>query len=99
MTLIEVIVSMAILGIIAVAFLNIFASGFIGVLSSGKRTEVGYEAQQAVEEAIDLQTSGADKVTIVFPDGPSLEIEGYMIVEEVNNGKEKIKITTFIPNP
>lgn len=98
MTLIEVIVSLAIFGIIAVAFLNVFVSGFLGVISSGKRTEVGYLAQQAVEETINEIDIGSDKVTIVFSGGPTLEVEGNTIVQEVNNGKESITITTFIPN-
>lgn len=99
MTLVEVIISMAILGIMTIVFLNVFTSGYIGVLSAGERTEVGYKAQQTVEESLTPIGIGSKIITIEFPDGPSIEIDGSEIEKEVNSGEQNIKITTFVPNP
>jgi len=99
MTLIEVIISMAILGILSVVFLTIFTSGYIGVSSAGKRTEVGYEAQKAIEELIISGDTETETITIFFQDGPTLVVDGNKIEKEINNGEHSINITTFIPNP
>lgn len=99
MTLIEVIISIAILGILTIVFLNMFTSGYIGVVNAGKRTIVGYDAQKAVEESMTSLSAGYETIEINFSDGPTFIIDGHKIEKEVISGNQSIKITTFIPNP
>lgn len=102
MTLIEIIIAIAIMGIITVSFLNIFASGYIGILSGGKHTKVAYDGQKQVENSILNSTSSHPQtLNITFTDSASTQVEtqGNAIVEEVIDGRYKIEVTTFIPNP
>jgi len=71
MTLVEIIVSIAILGIIAVAFLPVFTTGFSSVFHAGNKSEALYRAQQDMEGLIADKTITAsppventDKMTI-----------------------------------
>ena len=65
-TLIEIILAMAIFGIILVSFLGAFTNGFTTILSMGKRTQAVAKAQ-AVIDFIDKEgTIEADLLTASF---------------------------------
>lgn len=52
LTLIEIIIALAILGIIVVAFLNMFTSGFGTIFSMGRRTQATQEAQSIIDAVV-----------------------------------------------
>jgi len=51
-TLIEIILSLAILGIISVAFLSLFGSGFKFIALSGQKSSSNFNAQSIMESSI-----------------------------------------------
>ena len=59
MTLIELIVAMAIIGIIAVVFLRSFSSGYIGILNGGKRAKAMSSAQSLIDREIEARNVGS----------------------------------------
>lgn len=96
LTLIEVIISLAILGIVAVVFLTIFNSGNKNILRAGKRTEDILSIQEKVDNRIKNDVSGGKKVKVTIPNVIlNREIKGRMINVK---GDNKIEITTFVPN-
>lgn len=104
MTLIELIVAIAILGVILVSFLSMFGTGYIGIIKASKHTKVVYEAQKNIENQIILSTSnGSDQITLVFPGegtDPDITINspGKIIEEQADYDGRSINIRTFIPN-
>lgn len=95
-TLVEIILSIAILGIIAVAFLPIFTTGIKGIANSGSRSKSSYQAQDAIElkQSIGASSTSAP-LTIVFPNpNPSeASINVQMNGEIVTNGS----MNSFVP--
>ena len=69
-TLIEVILSIAILGIISIAFLSMFTSGIVGISNSGKKSESHYTAQSDIEIKINDFKKPPDKnpISLIFLD-------------------------------
>jgi prepilin-type N-terminal cleavage/methylation domain-containing protein len=58
LTLIEIIISLAILGIIAVSLLTIFSSSFKFIFNAGRKSVATYGAQQNIEQVIAYDNSG-----------------------------------------
>lgn len=52
LTLVEVVISMALIGIVAIVFLSIFSTGNSNIFRSGKRTKDTFEIQEAVDAFI-----------------------------------------------
>jgi prepilin-type N-terminal cleavage/methylation domain-containing protein len=109
MTLVEVVISLAILGIITVVFLGMFTSGFGGIISAGKYSQAEYEAQEAMEHRIGGVTVAATPsltpttisgktVSISFP-GVPISATGKLEKIVYNDGKHSVELSTFIPNP
>jgi prepilin-type N-terminal cleavage/methylation domain-containing protein len=66
LTLVEIIISIAILGIIAVAFLGMFTVGFKGIMSAGRNSQAGYIGQKVMENkivGIDLTETNVSTIT------------------------------------
>lgn len=100
MTLIELIIAIALLGIITVAFINVFSFGYISIINAGKNTEAGYTAQKNLENEIINDTSVANQTMIIsFPGGVNVQVNGTAIEEEITEGQSTIKVNTFIPKP
>ena len=49
LTLLEIILSLALLGIIVVGFLGVFSGGFVTIISMGNKSRAGVEAQAIVD--------------------------------------------------
>lgn len=64
-TLIEVILSIALLSIIGIAFLTMFSSGMINITNAGKKSVKTYSAQDSLEKIIydPLNASGSSVST------------------------------------
>jgi prepilin-type N-terminal cleavage/methylation domain-containing protein len=88
-TLIEVLISLAILAIISVALLLLFNGSFDRVIKTGTKAKDIYKRQKTLEEKIAVDgTSGSDSFALVFRDmtgsGPDKEINviGEIITEK-----------------
>lgn len=102
-TLVEIVVSLAILGIISAAFATLFTNGFRVIFSAGDKTVALYEAQDSVENIIaENHPAGGTSIpplTMYFNDisGSGLTdhevaVEGRQ-VEDINN-----RLTAFLPD-
>lgn len=101
LTLIEVIVSVALLGIIAMVFLNVFNTGNKNIIRSGNRTDDVIIIEKKIHEAINEAMEDPDNeelerklVTITIEGIGELEVEVLQVTE---SNEEHIQITTFIP--
>ena len=105
LTLVELIVSLAILGIISVAFLSMFGFGINSILTSGKKSSSNFSAQAIMESSIsdDSMTSPALTRT------PGISIKLYKSSVEYTVNGDKLQVsypygsstktfTTFISN-
>jgi prepilin-type N-terminal cleavage/methylation domain-containing protein len=88
-TLIELIVAIAILGILCIAFLPMFVQGFKAIATAGRRSKANYDTQKNVEKDIDdrLVSAGADSLRITS----SMDSTFFVDVP----GEEKTETTTF----
>lgn len=99
-TLVEIIVALAILGIISVTFLTIFAGTFKWVIDGGDRGEAVFSAQQAVESnLVDSSTGSPVTVVIRKQDGSSITVAGKLVEPSgLAAGSVGEDIRTFVPN-
>ncbi|MDW7661064.1 MAG: type II secretion system protein [Bacillota bacterium] len=89
-TLVEIIISMALIGIIAVSFLSLFTAGFSTVYSMGRKTQtMNYDAQRYMDQIYD-GTSPAD---IDLLDGVSVVV----IDDYDGTGMRLITVTVDYP--
>jgi prepilin-type N-terminal cleavage/methylation domain-containing protein len=108
LTLVEIIISIAILGIVAVAFLGMFTVGFKGIMTAGRNSQAGYIGQRAMENRIvDIEVTETN-VTIIPETEKTLTInfEGVADPVEVDGKIQRIHFddthyeldyATFIP--
>lgn len=91
MTLVEIIISITLLGILAVSFLPAFVSGFKMIIHNGNILDNMYQSQDVIEEKISQgTTSTTDTMTISFPStGKVINVKG----EKVTDGQFRL----FIP--
>lgn len=102
LTLIEIIISIALLGMVAVVFLTIFNSGNKNILSSGDRTKNALEIQKKIDTQInnsdDLQLDG---IKVEKNEDIEIKIEGISpqtIKGKIITGNQNgINIITFVP--
>lgn len=86
-TLVEIIVALAIVGILAVSFLPMFTLAFKTVFSSGYKSEEIFHDQKSMENLIaDPNADDIDSLSIAFPDGYIISVEG----QEMTNGEFKM---------
>lgn len=101
LTLIEVIISLAILGIMIVAYLTVFTSGFTGIMRAGHRAEAAYDAQQEQTQKI-MESStfvGNDDITLNFDGGTSVTLDVSFMESSVDvNGNTSV-MKSFVPTP
>ena len=106
-TLVELIVSMAILGIIVITFLNLFVFGYTHVIGAGHKTTASFLAHQAAE--IKIAGGATDPnvhvsfnpttITIQLPAPPAATMtkSGEEISFEVEQNGKVVNVTTFLP--
>jgi prepilin-type N-terminal cleavage/methylation domain-containing protein len=102
LTLIEIIVSIAILGIVAISTLTIFDMGLKNIVRAGVRTENVYDAEDDLEIAPQIVTYEELTVVLPTPDGDqTIIVEGSHVKGEAvtNNGYSSVsvEIETYIP--
>lgn len=92
-TLVEVLVSIAILAIISVALLLLFNQSFVGIIESGNKAESIYEGQGDLENKIteDADFDTDEKLTLEFKDVDNnndsviITVQGKTIEDTVEN--------------
>lgn len=98
LSLIEVLLSMALLSLIGLILLSIFGFSLTNIKKSGDRTGDIYELEKEINIEIAGNGVGNDQVIIkaIFHNEPDYEgnISGRLI-KKTKNGKE---IVTFVPN-
>lgn len=101
MTLIEVILSIAILGIIAVMTLTVFSTGILIAINAGDNTLSTGNAVAKVNRDIvvkDAATTGPTQVTVTFPGWHSVLVTGSAIVTQSDNStKTSSTMKAFVP--
>ena len=111
-TLIELIISIAIISILLIALLTSFTGSFKQVLLNGSRTKSVFEAQNKIDNIInDVSIASGDsqasvqayniQIKLYSKDGTknitSSTINGNMIKVDMKD-KNKVTLSTFIPN-
>jgi len=101
-TLIEVILSIALLGIISVAFLTMFTSGIVGITNSGKKSISHYTAQSQIESEINESgnisnvVTSTTEISLTFPEKSlTYVIEGRQLDVPYTYGNLSKNLTTF----
>ena len=90
MTLIEILVAIAIIGILAAIFMPMFASAYMNIIRAGNKSDIIYNNQNTAEDkAMDGAANGSSELTVVFPGITFPKATG----EKVTNGN----IQMFIP--
>jgi prepilin-type N-terminal cleavage/methylation domain-containing protein len=75
-TLLEVILSIAIIAILIIGFLPLFVNGFSGIVNAGDENRELFDSQDQIENSIAQgMVNDTGTLTIVFPDATPLQIE------------------------
>ena len=97
MTLIEIVVAMAIFGILAIVFLTVFTSSLIWIFEAGDKGEASSYAQNDVETRIATSEAiSSSDLTITFGT-TSYSIQGGLVETNQVVGKKSSQLETFIP--
>jgi prepilin-type N-terminal cleavage/methylation domain-containing protein len=86
-TLVELIVSMAILSIIIVAFLSMFNFSFLTIVNSGKRTDAAFNAQTIIDDL--YAQSSLDDVS---------DVRNYLTSKGYNEVVNLVDVETYTSN-
>jgi prepilin-type N-terminal cleavage/methylation domain-containing protein len=98
LTLVEIIVSLGILGIITVSFTTLFTHSFKSVFSAGDKSVALFEAQEKMENilsgTVESESSDPRLMKIYFGNQPII-VEGKMV--SASDEEKKISLIGFIP--
>ena len=102
-TLIEVILSIAILAIISVAFLTMFTNGIVGIAGAGKKSTSHYTAQNKIESNMSDSHSLPDSAVTNKPSvqinlnfsGKTYSVVGRQVDVLYTYGSKSKKLTAF----
>lgn len=92
MTLIEVVVALAIIGIIAIGIIPMFSSGIKLLVNNGIQIKSMYTKQDKTEKNISIGTDSIDGELELIFSGEPIKVKGKKIIVEDS-------YNLFIPNP
>ena len=98
LTLIEVIIALAIIGMISISVMSIFSTGLNNIVKAGNRTVAINEEQKNIDMLIDNYKNIDEKeidLQIIFTENLKIDVKGKI----VSSSDDKTKITTFVPKP
>lgn len=97
LTLIEIVISIGILGIISVAFLSMFSTSLSEIFKSGRASTSHYEAQYKMENSIsEKPISGTPSTTVQLKFGDkSYQVTGRTVDIDYSSGNQTKKLTSF----
>lgn len=97
-TLIEIIISLAILGIIVVSLLAMFSTGFTFIARAGQRSEATFDNITQVEDVLkERNSTTSDDIPIVFSDSSTIDAEGSEESEVVPFTGSEVEFFYFHP--
>ncbi len=106
-TLIEVIISIMLIGVISIMFFAMFGSGMNGIIRSGKNSKNVFEAQAQMENNISnphnitpnvSRTNGQSITLKNSASGKTYSVSGDIIVITYPYGNDSRMLTTFLSN-
>jgi prepilin-type N-terminal cleavage/methylation domain-containing protein len=106
LTLLEIIVSLAILSIVLVAFLSLFSNGFITIISMGNKSRASIEAQEIIDRIYaevnfttqtELRQGISAIINQVEPGSYDDYTDKISDFDEPNNSNKKIRF--YVSNP
>jgi prepilin-type N-terminal cleavage/methylation domain-containing protein len=101
LTLIEIIITMAIIAIIAVAVLSIFSTTFIQIVRAGNFTDATFKTQGEVEKLLTIKlplnyTYTNPGMILTFPDGNSNGFKDTLGAGRINSAGDKRTLDTTV---
>jgi len=99
-SLVEILICMALVGIIAMTILPSITFGHLQLTESGNRTKAIYAVRQMTEnELVNHSASGHDTLSITFG-GVSIDVKGRIVESEESFGTkgDKARLRVFIPD-
>lgn len=100
-SLIELLVSMALLAILAIGFIPLMTNSYTGIYSSGEKNKAINQAQKEIEQLFTTGTTLEDKLSVEFINGGNtteFEISGeYVNIEKTYNNGKSVTFDVFIP--
>lgn len=96
-SLIEVIVALAIIGIIGVSLLGVFTMGIRVIVEARDRNEASFEAQSQIEADLNTEYTGSSTLTITLPDSTTIEASGIEIPQSATVNGKQVEIDYFKP--
>ncbi|MBN2287458.1 MAG: prepilin-type N-terminal cleavage/methylation domain-containing protein [Tissierellales bacterium] len=103
LTLIELVISVALLSFVLIGFLNFFVYGNLYVSHARQKSNTSVEAQNIVNESIELASpalgasSSEINLTINLTPSASVSIDVTQVTATDTNGNQSSTITTVIP--
>lgn len=97
-TLIEMIVALAIIGIMAVSFLTVFSTTYAHIFSAGRRSDAIFNTEKKVEAAIASGTTATTDTFSLSIGGRTVNVSGTLVTEQstYENGKV-VTLKSFVP--
>ncbi|MBU5437509.1 prepilin-type N-terminal cleavage/methylation domain-containing protein [Tissierella sp. MSJ-40] len=95
LTLVELIITIAIVGIIAALVFMVFDTALRNIKNSRERIEAVFRVQGEINEIIQNNNTGEDIIEVTIP---IVDINKKVKGRKVDIEEGKIKISTFIPN-
>lgn len=95
LTLIEIIISIAIIGIIAITFLTMFSGGYKYISNAGNKSISTYNAQDDIEKELGLQNSGNSETLYLTFNGAGLSDHDVAVKGATVSDSNNI-LTTFL---
>jgi len=108
LTLVEILVAFAILGIITTAFLSLFTNGYKTIFSAGQKTTAVFKTQEVMEGQIagsSTPNNSIDNITVAENPNTNLSInfggkvivvKGKTMLVQYDGNKHVINFTSFI---
>jgi len=101
LTLIELIVSIALIGMLSVVFFSMFLFGYKSIKSAGNKSGAAFKAQANIEEVINDKPSAGNaensNLRITFGDSTYINIEGKIETQSQSISNSTAEFTIFNP--
>lgn len=104
MTLVEVIISLALLGILSIVFINAFTMSFTQIIRSGHRTDAVGKAQAFFYSSPAIVSTDSIQITLQLPGATTKEVSvvgsyamGTVILNSGTSNEVKVDVLTFVP--
>lgn len=99
--MVEVIIALALLGIISISFITLFTTGFRFIMMSAWKTEALNELQRDMEAQYASGTDEVKKLTLTFNNGTIIEVKGdyydHQLTEPIGPFNQNVKIAAYYP--